>query len=224
MTGAQSQGEADRAVSTFRPKFRFGVRARWLAVAAIVVAAVAVALWPRGSGPTSQASISIPAPNLAAARADANLAACPQAPSTTNLPLARATVSCAANGRPMAFGSLVAGGPTLVNVWATWCVVCQTELPVLARYAATPGAVRVLTLIVQSPEVDGLQTLAGLGVHLATAVDANGSASKALKLPVGLPVSYLVRPDGTATLIDSLRVFHTVDQVRQAVRQYQGGQ
>ncbi|HEX3783392.1 MAG TPA: TlpA disulfide reductase family protein [Pseudonocardiaceae bacterium] len=210
-----------------RTGFQFGVRARWITVLAVVLVAVAVAVWPRGSGPTSQASIPLPAPNLAAVRATADLAACPQATPTAsaaNSQLARATVSCAANGRTVDFGSVVAGGPTLVNVWAFWCPACRTELPVLAQYVSTPGAVKVLTLMVQSPEADGLQTLAGLGVHLPTVVDANGSASKALKLPVGLPASYLVRPDGTATLIDSLRVFTTVDEVRKAVGQYLGGQ
>jgi thiol-disulfide isomerase/thioredoxin len=134
-------------------------------------------------------------------------------------------VSCAATGKPATFGSVLdPSAPTLVNVWAFWCQECQTELPVLQQYASSQGAVRVITLMVQSPEANGLQTLADLHVHLPTVIDASGAASKALKLPFGLPVSYLVTPDGTASVLNSLRTFSTVDEVRAAVTQAQGGQ
>jgi thiol-disulfide isomerase/thioredoxin len=206
---------------------RFGVGARWLTLAVVLAAAVIVAVWPRG-GVTPSAganpTISVPTPNLAAARAQAALTPCPATSTAALTALTRATVNCAATGATVDFGSVLdPAAPTLVNVWASWCEACQTELPVLQSYTATRGAVRVVTLMVQSPEADGLQTLAGLHVHLPTVVDASGAVSKALKLPIGLPASYLVRPDGTATLIDSLRTFSTVDQVRTAVGQTEGG-
>jgi hypothetical protein len=51
-----------------------------------------------------------------------------------------------------------------------------------------------------------------------------GAASRALRLPVGLPVSYLVRPDGRATVItEPSRVLDSVAQVEQAVAAYTGG-
>lgn len=207
---------------------RFGARARWLTLAIVLAAAVIVAVWPRGGSTSSDVAtptISVPAPNLAQARAQAALTPCPATPSSALTALTRATVSCAASGATVEFGSVLDPvAPTLVNVWASWCQECQIELPVLASYAAGQGAVRVVTLMVQSPEGDGLQTLASLHVHLPTVVDASGTVSKALKLPIGLPASYLVRPDGTATLIDSLRTFSTVDQVRQAVGATKGGQ
>jgi thiol-disulfide isomerase/thioredoxin len=206
---------------------RFGVRARWLTVAIVLAAAVVVAVWPRGEGTSSQAApaIPVPAPNITAARAQAALTGCPATTPTVHNALTGAGVDCAATGAPIDFGSVLdPNGPTLVNVWAFWCQACQTELPVLQQYAATQRALRVVTLMVQGPEANGLQTLADLHVHLPTVADQSGAASKALKLPFGLPVSYLVKPDGTATEIDSLRTFGTVDDVRRAVSQSQGGQ
>jgi thiol-disulfide isomerase/thioredoxin len=210
------------------PRRRFGVGARWLTVGIVLAAAVLIAVWPRDNGNPSQAApdIPLPAPNLTSARAQAALTACPSATPAAHTPVTAASVHCAATGASIEFGSVLdPGAPTLVNVWAFWCQECQTELPVLEQYASSQGAVRVITLMVQSPEANGLQTLADLHVHLPTVVDQAGVLSKALKLPFGLPVSYLVKPDGTATVIDSLRTFSTVGEVRQAVNQSaQGGQ
>ncbi|HEY4459568.1 MAG TPA: redoxin domain-containing protein [Pseudonocardiaceae bacterium] len=210
------------------PRRRFGVGARWLTVGIVLAVAVLIAVWPRDNGNPSQADpvIPLPAPNLTSARAQAALTACPSATPAAHTPVTAASAECGATGAPIAFGSVLdPNAPTLVNVWAFWCQECQTELPVLQQYASSQGAVRVITLMVQSPEANGLQTLADLHVHLPTVVDSSGAVSKALRLPFGLPVSYLVKPDGTATVIDSLRTFGTVDEVRQAVTQsVQGGQ
>lgn len=208
------------------PRRRFGVGARWLTVGIVLAAAVLIAVWPRNNGNPSQAApvIPLPAPDITSARAQAALTACPSATPTAHTPVTAASVHCAATGATVSFGSVLdQHAPTLVNVWAFWCQECQVELPVLEQYANSAGAVRVITLMVQSPEANGLQTLADLHVHLPTVVDTSGAVSKALRLPFGLPVSYLLKPDGTATVIDSLRTFDTVDEVRQAVETSAGG-
>jgi thiol-disulfide isomerase/thioredoxin len=49
-------------------------------------------------------------------------------------------------GTTLALGELT-GKPTLVNLWATWCVPCVTEMPLLNDLAAELGdGVRVLTV------------------------------------------------------------------------------
>jgi hypothetical protein len=46
-------------------------------------------------------------------------------------------------GRPVALAGL-AGRPTVVNLWATWCPPCRREMPVLAAaQGGTPGALRL---------------------------------------------------------------------------------
>lgn len=190
----------------------------WAVLAAVLVAALAVALWPRGAQANPPAAQ--PAASLAPDRARAALAACPSDVSdvgqAAGLPWHGVLTTCESTGASVDLGALLAGPPTLVNVWATWCSPCQTELPVLAAYAATPGALRVLTVQVQSDQRDGLDLLASLGVRVPTVYDGDGAVSRALRLPVGLPASYLVR-GGTATLIANPRLFDSVAQVQRAV-------
>ena len=199
--------------------------ARWALLVVVVAVAVTVAVWPRGSTPVVPAQS---APDLSAARARAALPAC--VPGHGVSVLAGIRVTCLADGRSVDLGALVGSGPTLVNIWASWCQPCQQELPVLASYAGQPGAVRVIGVQVQSPQADGLNLLTGLGVHLPMVFDTGGAfdnggvAAKALRMPAELPVSYLVKPDGTATVVRRpAAVLLSVDAVRQAVATYAGG-
>ena len=199
---------------------------RWLVAGVVVVAAVVIAVWPRGGGAAPAAAQPAPQPNLTAARAKADLPRCvPAAPGPATPVLADVHVTCLATGAGVDLGTLLAGHSALVNVWASWCVPCQQELPALDAYSARPGSIPVIGVQVQSPQSDGLGLLAGLGVHhLPMVYDATGAAAKALRLPEGLPVSYLVRPDGTATVITRpSRVLDTADQVEQAVTELGGG-
>jgi thiol-disulfide isomerase/thioredoxin len=192
---------------------------RWTLVVVVLAVAVAVAVWPRGSTPVAAPP---PPPNLTADRTKADLPACGTASAPTSA-LAQAQVTCLATGRPVDLGALLAGGPVLVNVWATWCQPCQQELPVLNSYSHLPGALRVVGIQVQGVQRDGLDLLTSLGVHLPMVLDETGAASRALHLPTSLPASYVVRPDGTATLVEHpSRVLLSIDDVRQAVATYAG--
>jgi thiol-disulfide isomerase/thioredoxin len=196
---------------------------RWVVAGVVVAVAVVIAVWPRGGGGSGAAPPA--APNLTAARAKAALAPCAPAAGTATAQFAGVKVTCMANGAQVGLGGLLGGAPALVDVWASWCVPCQQELPALDAYAASPGAVRVIGVQVQSQQADGLSLLATLGVHHVPMVyDTTNAAAGALRLPVGLPVSYFVRPDGTAVVITKpARVLDSVDEVRQAVSSYLGG-
>ncbi|MGH3436768.1 MAG: TlpA family protein disulfide reductase [Sciscionella sp.] len=188
--------------------------------------AVMVAVWPRGgdsgdegtgSAPANPSASANPA-RLAAARDAAALAACPSA-GTGSGPLAAIDVTCLGDGRRMRGAAVFGGQPLLVNVWATWCSACREELPVLAGYAARPGAARVLEVQVDSHPLDGLRMLTALGVHLPSLYDSGGLSS-ALRLPNALPASYLVDAAGKPHFIGDPRVFHSLGEVDSAVKRY----
>ena len=195
--------------------------ARWAVVALVLVVAGVVALWPRSSEPVEQGAIPTrtqPTTDLDAVRAQAALRPCPQGPADAPEPpvLRGVTATCLADGRPVDVASTVRG-PAVVNFWATWCVPCQEELKVLDAYAREPGAVPVVAVLVESKEVDGLELLAKLGVRLPSVVDPADAVREAVRVPRGLPLSYVVGADGSLTRVTDPLVFTSVEQVREVV-------
>ncbi|GAB3136640.1 TlpA disulfide reductase family protein [Amycolatopsis stemonae] len=190
---------------------------KWALAAAVVAVALIVALLPRGGGD----SAAKPSEDLAPARSAAALQPCPAPGSAQPVKqLEGVKADCLGDGAGVDVGRALAGAPVLVNVWASWCQPCRTELPVLQEYAKQPGAVRVLGVQVQSPAKDGLNLLAQLGVHLPSVFDGDGRTGPvrtALEVPSSLPASYLVTAAGDVRFIANPRTFGNTDQVRAAV-------
>ena len=88
------------------------------------------------------------------------------------------------------------GQLTLVNVWASWCVPCRQEHPVLMELANDKRFKLVGFNYKDKPE-NARRFLGGLGNPFsALGVDESGRA--AINWGVyGVPESYLVGPDGT---------------------------
>ncbi|ONI81889.1 alkyl hydroperoxide reductase [Saccharothrix sp. ALI-22-I] len=199
--------------------------ARWAVVVLVLAVAGVVALWPRSPDPVEQGQSPPPVvqtrkgPDLGAVRGQAALQPCPQnASAETEGPqsLRGITVMCLGDGRPVNVASAVSGR-AVVNFWATWCVPCQEELKVLDAYARQPGAVPVVTVLVESKEADGLELLAKLGVHLPSVFDPADAVRRAVRPPPRLPVTYVVGAGGSLTEVTDPLVFTSVDQLREVV-------
>jgi cytochrome c biogenesis protein CcmG/thiol:disulfide interchange protein DsbE len=98
--------------------------------------------------------------------------------------------------RPALTTSAIAGKLTLVNVFASWCVPCRQEHPMLLELSKDPR-VNVVGINYKDRNGNALRFLGELGnPYAAIGVDPNGKA--AIDWGVyGIPESYLVGPDGT---------------------------
>lgn len=200
---------------------------RWTAAAAVLLVALAIALWPRGgSGEPVGPAGAAPAPDLTVLRDRAALAPCPGAVEGATGgrgPLAGVTVPCLGGGAPVPLGSALAGRETLLNVWSHTCQPCRDELPALQEYAAGGGAVAVLGVQEDGSPQAGLAMLTALGVHLPSVVDEAGALRAAVAAPPVLPLSYLVSADGSVRMVDPPRVFRSAADVDAAVRRLRAG-
>lgn len=191
---------------------------RWAAVVLVLAVAGVVALWPRtsdpdppGPGPTAGR----PARELGPLRERAALRPCPTGQAGPAV-LRGVGVRCLGDGSPVD-ASAALSGRAVVNFWATWCVPCQGELKVLDAYAREPGAVPVVTVLVESKEGDGLELLEKLGVRLPAVFSEQDAVRKAVRPRPGMPVTFVVDADGTMTEVTRYPVLTSVEQVREVV-------
>jgi cytochrome c biogenesis protein CcmG, thiol:disulfide interchange protein DsbE len=98
--------------------------------------------------------------------------------------------------RPALTTAAISGRLTLVNVFASWCVPCRQEHPMLLELSKDPR-VNVVGINYKDRNDNALRFLGELGnPYSAIGVDPNGKA--AIDWGVyGIPESYLVGPDGT---------------------------
>ena len=97
---------------------------------------------------------------------------------------------------PALTDAAIRGKLTLVNVFASWCVPCRQEHPLLKQLATDPR-LTIVGINYKDRNDNALRFLGELGnPYRAIGVDPNGKA--AIDWGVyGIPESYLVGPDGT---------------------------
>ncbi|MFD6896803.1 redoxin family protein [Rhodococcus sp. NPDC060086] len=210
---------------------------RWSLAALIVVIALIVAIWPRGSDTSDPADTAGPgtsaapvdrrsqddAQALAPLRAAADLQPCP-APTgaAPEGPLAGSVFECVGDGSSVDLAAGLAGRPAVVNLWAWWCAPCAEELPVLEEYALRAGeAVSVVTVHTDPNEANALERLARYGVRLPGVQDGSGRVQAAVAAPPVLPVTVLLRADGSVAKVLP-QPFRTADEVAEVVETHLG--
>ncbi|MDQ4092094.1 MAG: TlpA family protein disulfide reductase [Actinomycetota bacterium] len=200
---------------------------RWVMVAALLVFALGVALWPR---PDATSAVSTGAAQPAGAPADldalrsrADLRPCPKATSSA-IPvrgvLSGVELPCLGQPGTVDLGAALAGRPALLNLWGPLCQPCLQELPALAAYAAEPDAVPVLGVEVQRLPEGALEMLTALDVHYPSVSDPAGRLRAALGAPPVLPLSFVVSADGRVSQVTPPEVLRTPEQVRAVVQRY----
>ncbi len=208
------------------------VGVRWLVPVLAVIVVLIVALWPRqadqdfSTGPSSPVTETGRGSNQAELdrlAATAALQPCPTAKAVPDTeassgPLGGIRARCLGAAADVDLGAALGGETTLINVWASWCGPCREEIPVLEEYAHTPDAIRVVGVDVDDSSTAALALLTELGAHYPSFGDTDAGALRgALGAPPVLPLSFLLRSDGTIARITEPAVFAEPAQIHRAV-------
>lgn len=96
------------------------------------------------------------------------------------------------------FEQLVAGSesPLVVNLWASWCIPCRSEAPLLqAAYDRFGDQVRFVGIATEDAAADSAAFLTEFGLEFENYSDRPGSIRGHLGA-VGLPVTVFIHPGG----------------------------
>lgn len=96
------------------------------------------------------------------------------------------------------FEQLVTGSesPLVVNLWASWCIPCRSEAPLLqAAHDRFGDQVRFVGIATEDAAADSVAFLAEFGLRFENYSDRPGSIRGHLGA-VGLPVTVFIHPGG----------------------------
>ena len=84
----------------------------------------------------------------------------------------------------------------LLNTWASWCVACRSEHPILVEFVKTNNSLPIVGLDYKDQEADGLQWLARLGnPYTLSVADKDGRIGIDFGV-YGVPESFLIDKTG----------------------------
>lgn len=112
-----------------------------------------------------------------------------------------------------------AGKPTVVNVWAWWCVPCREELPVIEEVAERNDQWNVVGVHLDPNAQAGADFLAETGVeNLASYQDSSHQFDAATGIPKVVPVTVIYDENGhrVATFVET---FDNVEDMESKIQE-----
>jgi len=88
------------------------------------------------------------------------------------------------------------GRPVLINFWATYCVPCRVEMPLIQRMADSHPKLVVLLVDERDSTPAARAFVAQLGIRSTVLLDTDGKSGDLYRI-VGLPTTIFIRADGS---------------------------
>lgn len=92
-----------------------------------------------------------------------------------------------------------ATGPMILNLWASWCIPCRTEMPDIDRFARDNPQVTVLGVAVRDQRQPALDFAEEVAVSYPLAF--GDRAFEDAYTTIGLPVTWIINASGTVTAL-----------------------
>ncbi|SCG78226.1 Thiol-disulfide isomerase or thioredoxin [Micromonospora echinaurantiaca] len=116
-------------------------------------------------------------------------------------PLPELTLNCFTGGAPVALRDV--RGPAVVNVWASWCAPCRTELPAFQRLSErADGQLRVLGVNSRDSRAGAQSIGEDFGVRFPVLVDQGEALQRALGRNA-IPLTLFVDGQGRVRHVDA---------------------
>lgn len=87
------------------------------------------------------------------------------------------------------------GRPVLLNLWASWCIPCRNEMPLLDDLAPTYPSVLFLGVAVNDTRASAEGFVEEIDVEYAIGFDDGGTLTDSYPAPA-MPVTYIIGGDG----------------------------
>jgi len=134
-------------------------------------------------------------------------------------PLPQLTLPCFTGGTPVALSKL--GKPAVINLWASYCEPCRTELPQLQAFADEKSdQIQVLGVVTFDNWSRAAYAGADFGVRFPAVFDPDRQLLRALGRNI-LPVTLFVGADGSIRAIDTSGAL-TLEKLRGLARDHLG--
>lgn len=90
------------------------------------------------------------------------------------------------------------GRPVLLNLWASWCIPCRNEMPLLDDVAPLYPGVVFLGVAVNDSRTDAAAFATEVGVTYPIGFDTENEVAEHFPAPA-MPVTYIITSDGTVS-------------------------
>lgn len=116
------------------------------------------------------------------------------------------------------------GKTVYVDFWASWCAPCLSSLPLYndMYHKYKDQGLEIVAINVDNPIEDGLDFLLDTPLDFLIPADPDGEAAELFEV-IGMPTSYLIKPDGTVTLVHMGFRSGDIEMIEEAIQESLGG-